>query len=66
MVKVKFGSLIVGVSEDGVYLEQDPEKIVSLADIEVPRSKTEVKAFLGLIRHFKSRSPTSPSSLNTP
>ena len=55
--RVKFGGFIAGVSENGVYLEPDPDKIKSLADVQILDSKTEFRAFLGLIRQFKSWSP---------
>ena len=41
---------MLGVSEHRMFLEPDPDKIKALADVEAPKSKTEVRAFLGMIR----------------
>ena len=54
---MKFAGFVAGVSENGVYLESDPEKIKALAEVEAPKSKTEVRAFLRMIRQFEAWSP---------
>ena len=40
----------MGADDSGVYVIPDGEKIKTLADVKAPTFKTEVRAFLGLIR----------------
>ena len=50
----KCGGFGAGADESGGYVIPDKEKIKSIADIKAPTSKTEVIAFLGLIRQFEA------------
>ena len=54
---MKFGGFIYGANEEGVYMSPDPEKISALAEVQPPSSKTEVRAFLGLIRQLEAWRP---------
>ena len=55
--KVKFGGFECEAKEGEVRIRPDPSRLKAIADISAPKSKTEVRAFLGMTRQLEAWSP---------
>ena len=55
--KVKFGGFQVKAVEGKVRIMPDPGRLKAIADLPAPRTKTDVRAFLGMARQLEAWSP---------
>ena len=55
--KVKFGSFECKAKEGKVRIMPDPHRLQAIADIQSPKNKSEVRAFLGMTRQLEAWSP---------
>ena len=54
---VKFGGFECEAKEEEVRIMPDPGRIKAITDLAAPKSKTEVRAFLGMTRQLEALSP---------
>ena len=55
--KVKFGGFQVEAAQGEVKILPDPGRLKAIADLPAPRTKTDVRAFLGMARQMEAWSP---------
>ena len=63
--KVRFGGFQVEAVQGEVRIMPDPSRVKAIADLPAPKTKTDIRAFLGMARQLEAWSPhLSFSSLN--
>ena len=55
--EVIFGGFKCRATEAGVEIQPDPSRLEAIANIKPPENKTDVRAFLGMIRQLEAWSP---------
>ena len=55
--EVVFGGFKCKATETGVEIQPDPSRLEAISNISPPENKTEVRAFLGMIRQLEAWSP---------
>ena len=63
--RVRFGGFQVEAVNGEVKILPDPGRLKAIEDLPAPRSKTDVRAFLGMARQLEAWSPNLSFSSST-
>ena len=55
--EVIFGGFQCKATGNGVEIQPDPSRLEAIANISPPKNKTDVRAFLGMVRQMEAWSP---------